>query len=241
MAETANLGLPMLAPSQAQKHVTVNEALTRLDALAKGVLASRSVAVPPEGPDEGAVWAVPTGATDEWTGRDGALAIATGGGWDFVAPREGWRAWALDEGAALRHDGARWAREQPPAGALGASGAATALEVVEFEHAVRAGVFSDTADVIPRNAVVFGVTGRVIEEITGTVTSWKLGNREPGTRERFGENLGTQVGSYIEGVLNPALTYYTPAPLRMTAPDGEFRGGRLLLAVHMLRLTRPSG
>ena len=33
MSDTANLNLPCLEPAQAQKHVTLNEALTALDAL----------------------------------------------------------------------------------------------------------------------------------------------------------------------------------------------------------------
>ena len=32
MTDTSQLGLPLLEPAQAQKHVTVNEALVRLDA-----------------------------------------------------------------------------------------------------------------------------------------------------------------------------------------------------------------
>ena len=42
MADTTNLTLPLLAASQAQKHVTVNEALTRLDGMVQLTLRSRS-------------------------------------------------------------------------------------------------------------------------------------------------------------------------------------------------------
>ena len=35
MAKTAQLDLPLVMPAQAQKHVTVNEALARLDAAAQ--------------------------------------------------------------------------------------------------------------------------------------------------------------------------------------------------------------
>ena len=35
MARTAQLDLPLVMPAQAQKHVTVNEALARLDAAAQ--------------------------------------------------------------------------------------------------------------------------------------------------------------------------------------------------------------
>ena len=47
MGETANLGLPLLQPAQAQKHVTVNEALVRLDAALHLSLLSISTATPP--------------------------------------------------------------------------------------------------------------------------------------------------------------------------------------------------
>ena len=239
MAETVNLGLPLLAPSQAQKHVTVNEALTRLDALAKGVLSSRRVATPPEGAADGAVWAVPPGATDEWAGREGHLAVAAGGGWSFVAPREGWRAWALDEGAALRHDGADWTVEGGGAAVTTASGAGTSIEVVEEEHAVASGVVSDTSPIIPRRSIVLGVTARVIEEITGTVTQWKLGNA--GAGDRFGSGLGTQAGSHVEGLLGTPTTFWTQTPLRLVAQDGAFAGGRVRFAVHYMKLTMPAG
>ena len=239
MADTANLGLPLLAPSQAQKHVTVNEALARLDALAKGVLVSRTVATPPEAAADGAVWAVPSGAQDDWAGQEGRLAIASGGGWSFVAPREGWRAYALDEGAALRHDGSRWAPDAPSGPvAAGASGAATAIEVIEVDHAVGSGPISETGEVIPRASIVLGVTARVVEEITGTLATWRLGS--PMASDRFGTGLGTEAGSYAEGVLSTPTAYWTRRSLKMSAEGGgEFAGGRVRFAIHCIRLTVP--
>ncbi len=59
MDDTAQLGLPLLQPSQAQKHVTVNEAFARLDALTELVLASRTLATPPTLAAESTVYAVP--------------------------------------------------------------------------------------------------------------------------------------------------------------------------------------
>ena len=237
MGETANLGLALLEPAQAQKHVTVNEALVRLDALAKGVLASRTVTEPPVARAEGAVWAVPEGAGGDWAGEAGRLAIATGGGWSFVTPREGWRAYVLDEGAALLHDGTRWTPEVTAPVASASSGAATVIEVIEIDHRVGAGAISETVTVIPRGAIVLGVTARVIEEIAGTATTWRLGS--PGFSDRFGSGLGTQAGSYAEGVLGAPTTYYTPEKLKMTAMDGSFAGGLVRFAVHCIRLSVP--
>ena len=238
MGETANLGLALLEPSQAQKHVTVNEALVRLDALAKGVLVSRQVGGPPADAAEGAVWAVPEGASGAWAGQAGRLAIATGGGWSFVTPRAGWRAYVLDEGAALLHDGTRWTPEVTAASTSSPSGAETRIEVIEHDHRIRGEVMSDTEEVIPRNSLVLGVTARVIEEITGTVTSWKLGNI--GESTRFGEGLGTEAGSYAEGLLASPMAYYANGrQLRLTATGGSFAGGRVRLAIHCIRLGVP--
>ena len=53
MATTPSLGLPLVEGGQAQKHVTVNEAFTRLDALAQLSVISRTISAPPVGPAEG--------------------------------------------------------------------------------------------------------------------------------------------------------------------------------------------
>ena len=121
--------------------------------------------------------------------------------------------------------------------AAGRSGAATTIEVIEVDHRVGAGVMSDTGDVIPRGSLVLGVTARVADEITGTATSWKLGN--PGASDRFGSGLGTQAGAYAEGLLSSPMAFHTARPLRLTAVDGQFAGGRVRLAIHAMRLTIP--
>ena len=45
---TPRLGLPWLMPAQAQKHVTVNESLGRLDALVQAAAQSRTEAAQPD-------------------------------------------------------------------------------------------------------------------------------------------------------------------------------------------------
>ena len=47
---TTNLSLPLLAADQAQKHVTVNEALLVLDSLVFLALLDRSLSAPPGSP-----------------------------------------------------------------------------------------------------------------------------------------------------------------------------------------------
>ena len=81
---SARLDLPYLQAGQMQKHVTLNDALTRLDALVQCAVVSRSVTEQPEAPDEGALYIVPDGATGvAWS------AMAPGGLARFEA--DGWR------------------------------------------------------------------------------------------------------------------------------------------------------
>jgi hypothetical protein len=108
MSETVNLALPLLAAEQAQKHVTVNEALVRLDALVQLAAKDRHLSAPPGAPADGDRYIVAAGATGAWLGRDHQIAAWSGGAWTFHAPREGWLAWVQDEDVCLSFDGAGW-------------------------------------------------------------------------------------------------------------------------------------
>ena len=57
------LALPYIQPSQAQKHVTHNEGMERLDGLVQLAVASRTVAAPPANPGPTLCHIVPAGAT----------------------------------------------------------------------------------------------------------------------------------------------------------------------------------
>lgn len=221
MVETVQFGLPLVQAAQAQKHVTVNEAFARLDALAQITLVSRSVSVPPLVAEEGRAWAVPSGAVNVWAVQGGRIAIFANGGWVFVAPRVGWRGWIADEHVAATFDGAGW---RAGALAISESGAATLFRVVEFEHEVGAGPSSQTLVEVPANVMLFAVTARVIEDITGTLTSWQLG--APGAPDRFGSGFGLDFGSFARGLLGAPMAYYAPEALVLTAQGGNFAGGR---------------
>ncbi|WP_417599493.1 DUF2793 domain-containing protein [Pararhodobacter oceanensis] len=110
---STNLALPYLQAAQAQKHITHNEALERLDLLVQLRVEGFAQVTPPAAPQEGQVWALGAGAVNDWAGQDGALAAWANGGWLFVTPQVGWRA-AL--GAELRiWDGADWVAPALPA------------------------------------------------------------------------------------------------------------------------------
>ncbi len=100
---TPNLSLAPLVSAQAQKHVTVNEALARIDAATQLAVLDRDLATPPVNPVDGDRYLVASGAIADWQGHDGDIAAwedATQG-WLFLAPRPGWRVWLLDENALI--------------------------------------------------------------------------------------------------------------------------------------------
>lgn len=97
MDTTENLDLPYILPSQAQKHVTHNEALRMLDALVQAAVTTRGLSAPPIAPAAGARYIVADGATGVWTGQEGKLAAWQDGGWSFYPPLVGWLAYVSDE------------------------------------------------------------------------------------------------------------------------------------------------
>lgn len=107
------LSLPYIQPSQAQKHVTHNEALQLLDVLTQLVVANRDQTVPPVPPVTGTSHIVAPGGTGAWAGRDGEIATWDGAAWFFVAPQTGWQAQVTAEAQTVTWDGAAWG-VQPP-------------------------------------------------------------------------------------------------------------------------------
>lgn len=106
--ETPNLGLPYIMPSQAQKHVTHNEAIRALDALLQIGVIARDLDEPPADPQEGDRYIVAEGATESWAGKDGWLAAFQDGDWAFYQPKAGWIAFVGSENALVVHDGETW-------------------------------------------------------------------------------------------------------------------------------------
>ena len=102
------LSLPLLQASQAQKHVTHNEALMRLDVLVQLTVEDRIRTVPPASPVEGQrhiIAAAPTGA---WVGQAGKIAVYQDAAWQFITAASGWRAWVTAESIEVSFNGTAW-------------------------------------------------------------------------------------------------------------------------------------
>ncbi|OUS06138.1 hypothetical protein A9Q96_10270 [Rhodobacterales bacterium 52_120_T64] len=234
MSNTYQFGLPLLQAAQAQKHVTVNEALARLDAVVQMRVKADDWEIPSANSVEGEAHVVGPIASNEWAGQSGKVAIVSNGGWVFLTPKIGWRAWNEVLGAEIVYDGVNWVRF---AGVIAAGGAASLQRVVEIDHTLSAGVVSVTSNVIPSHAQVIGVTARVISTFTGAgVSSWSLG--VAGAADRYGSGLGLALNSVAKGATGP-LTYWADTALEVTADSGSFDGGIVRLAVHLVELEVP--
>lgn len=92
-----HLDLPFLFPGQAQKHLTVNDGLSRLDSLIH--LSVEDLRTdPPEAPQEGTRYLVDISSTHEvWKDKAGHIAVYQNGHWCFLSPKPGWRCWNAQE------------------------------------------------------------------------------------------------------------------------------------------------
>lgn len=108
MTDTANLGLPLIEGSQAQKHVTHNEALRILDAAIQIGVLDTTLTAPPSSPLEGERHVVASGATGAWSGQANKIATYEDATWRFLAPKLGWCVWSAADEVIFVYDGEEW-------------------------------------------------------------------------------------------------------------------------------------
>ncbi|MBU1324879.1 MAG: DUF2793 domain-containing protein, partial [Alphaproteobacteria bacterium] len=108
---STRLGLPFLAAGQLQKHVTLNAALSRLDALVHLAVLSRSLADQPVDPGEGDAWLIPPGPSGpDWSAmEEGAIAAFQDGGWVRLSAPVGAVALVMDEDLLIVRTSGGWA------------------------------------------------------------------------------------------------------------------------------------
>ena len=108
MSVTPRLGLPLLSVGQAQKELFHNEALQLVDILLAATVEEAPRDDPPAAAALGACYIVGSAPTGAWVGKPQCVAAFTGGGWRFVAPFEGLRAFVATEGIWMLHRAGVW-------------------------------------------------------------------------------------------------------------------------------------
>jgi len=243
---TPNLALPYLAAAQAQKHVTVNEALDHLDGLVQLSVISATLTAPPAAPVEGERYIVAASATEAWAGWNGSVAHFSGGTWLRLIPKVGWIAWDQAAGAMLVWTGSAWPGLDVAMGLLvraatvqvcaGAAGSAINVATVEELLSSLSGASVTSTITIPDRAIVLAVSTRTVTAITGA-TSYDCGIS--GTPNKFGGALGIATGSTNVGVIGPQA-FYAATPIVLTANGGSFTGGAARIAVQYLLPSVPT-
>ena len=112
---TPRLDLPYIMPSQAQKHVTHNEAVRALDTLVHLAVAASGIDEPPAGVADGDSFIVGPAPTGAWANaRTDQVASLEDGAWALRTPLTGWRAFVANSGTTVVFDGAAWIVDGEP-------------------------------------------------------------------------------------------------------------------------------
>lgn len=187
--QSSRLLLPYLQSGQAQKHVTVNESLMRLDALVQLSVVSATIAAQPGSPADGDLYILPAGKTGAAWGAMTNLALAywRDGAWEQVTPNEGFLAYVKDVDQILAYSGSAWLnlaaslRASATDKILGrVSAGAGAIEEIAFSDSAQA-LCDDTSfqdmcatlgswRVLARGAAGWSVTGTTTETTLASVS-----------------------------------------------------------------------
>jgi len=200
---TTHFQLPLLESAQAQKHITVNEAISKLDAVLQLSVERSDLVSPPDSMSEGASYLVSakSQASGLWAGRTNDIAIFLQGGWVFCSPIEGMRLFDKHTSRCMLWNGRDWVADVV---ALSPGGAMTQFVIYEEEHTIQEGSSSRTQMEIPDKAIVTSVTLRVLEDING-VEHFMLGvDDDP---SRYGAHISTYKDSMHKGVTSPTAYY----------------------------------
>lgn len=225
MANSTKLGLPLVSADQSQKHVTVNQSLSELDALVQPSVKSVTLSSPPTGV-EGNCYVVASSPTGAWSGHAKDIAQYLNGSWTFYTPQKGWKVWNEATDSDYLYDNGSWSAYST-AGATSPNGATMGFYILE-ENLTLSGATADTSIDIPNGAIVFNVSMRVTTTITGA-TSFSLG--VAGNTNQFGSGLSVASGSTNLGVIGPTA-FYAATPIRATSSGGSFTAGAVRIAIH---------
>ncbi|WP_457649649.1 DUF2793 domain-containing protein [Profundibacter sp.] len=236
-----NLALPFLAASQAQKHVTVNDALTRLDGLVQLSVKDRNLTAPPVSPTEGDRYIVATNGSGAWAGWDGDVVLFTGGAWMRLQPKDGWIVWVEDESLIVNRSAGSWntnvlLKSNNVEVARGALGGAISLQVIEETLSGLSGATVDSTVVIPNRSICLGVSTRVVTTITGPA-NFHCGIS--GTLGKFGSYLDLNAGSINIGVIGPQA-FYADTPIVLAGNQGNFNSGAVAISIYVLTFAPPA-
>jgi GH24 family phage-related lysozyme (muramidase) len=227
MATTNNLGITLVEQAQAQKEVTVNQALTRIDSILNAGVISRGVSTPPGSPASGDLYIVAASPTGAWSGQTNKLAYYDQI-WRFITPHEGISLWVNDEDRIYTYDGTSWI-----ANILGEANTASNLGAGTGIYATKVGVdlrfksliagtnitISNTSNDITINASGGASGYQTVQEEGGSLTQRNTINFIGGGVTASDNAGNSRTDITLDATLNALAAYNTNGLLTQTAAD----------------------
>ncbi len=107
---TPRLALPLLQGGQLQKHLSLNQALSRLDLWCQAVAEAADLTRPPHVVETGQVFLLGTPAADSvWAGfQSGDVVVRTDDDWEAITPPEGVRVYVRNEAQIRIFQAGQW-------------------------------------------------------------------------------------------------------------------------------------
>ncbi|MGC6476539.1 MAG: DUF2793 domain-containing protein [Parvibaculales bacterium] len=229
--KTTHLKLPYLAADQAQKHVTVNESLRRLDALTHMQVLRFYQNTPPATPEAGDQYVIGATPTGLWQNQAGRIATYVDGAWQFSTPQNGWRIWDQQDKILRLYDSGKWLNLAPQFSPQ------MGFVTTSLDHIITPGSYNDTALNIADRDLVLGIGMRVVTALPNN-QSWKLG--VAADAGRYGAHISGAAQTTNIGMTSHPMTYYATTPLRISGQNKALTSGTIRLQLHVLRLSPPA-
>ena len=231
MSQTGRLGLPYIVASQAQKEVTHNEGLNRLDAFVTPVV-SEITDTPPSSPAVGNLVIVGASPADDFIGHENELAQYLTGGWIFYTPFKWMDAVVESLDSRMTYDGSTWV---PFGLIMKDTGEYLRVGHKTEDITVGSGASVDSTITIPDRSILLTVNVRVMTAVTGA-TSFDVGIA--GETNKFGSSIGVVLDSTNIGVIGPTA-FYSDTAIRLTANGSNFSGGVVRTTMQYLQPRGP--
>lgn len=243
---TPTLNLPFILPSQAQKHVTVNESLSLIDGLVQMSLKEINISQAPELPQNGDAYMISSDPIGDWASFAGRIALWSEGQWFYVKPQNGWTAWIEPlNGLHVFEDG-EWAplaiKERSSQSAPDENGRLTSKlipglsiisQLTACPLAATATQSQESGAYIPSHHLLIGVRAVVSAALSDGV-QWSLGDGV--TANKFATSMDAAVGVEALAFCDPPRVYWEDTPIRVTTNEDNTRGA-LNITVYSLAFT----
>lgn len=217
MSRTERLGLPHILQAQAQKEVTHNQALNKLDVFVMPIVEAISN-TPPTNVAGGNIYIVGTSPEDVFSGHNNDLAQYLGDSWMFYTPIAWMDVIIKETQSRIIFDGNSWV----PYGLI-TRDSGEYLRVEHWQEDIAlAGNSVSTVQVLPDHSSVIAINIIVLEDITG-VPSFAVGVKDDPSR--YGDRISVAKDTTNIGMSYHPITYYSNTPITFTPNEMEFTGG----------------